>query len=54
MAAGFVTVIYCQITKVTMVESFIPDTVTNFVFFLGSHYLTKAEGRWKKEEDAFA
>ena len=50
MAAGFVTVIYCQITKVTMVESFIPGMIANFVFFLGSHYLMRAEGGWGKEK----
>ena len=49
MAAGIITVLYCQITKVTMVESFIPGMIANFVFFLGSHYILRAEGGWRKE-----
>ena len=54
MAAGIITVLYCQITKVTMVESFIPGMIANFVFFLGSHYILRAEGGWRKKEDALA
>ena len=50
MAAGFITVLYCQITKCTKLESFIPGMIANFVFFLGSHYLMRAEGGWGKEK----
>ena len=32
-----------------MVESFIPGMIANFVFFLGSHYILRAEGGWKKK-----
>ena len=50
MAAGLITVLYCQITKCTKLELFIPGMIANFVFFLGSHYLMRAEGGWKLEK----
>ena len=52
MAAGFITVLYCQITKCTKLESFIPGMIANFVFFLGSHYLMRAEGGGKEKASA--
>jgi len=51
MIAGLIGVIIWRIffMDATNVDSILPGMVINTVFFIGSHYLLKQEGGWKKK-----
>jgi Na+/proline symporter len=44
MIVGFITVIYFEI--MTDIDSLIPGMVANIIFFIASHYISKAKGGW--------
>ena len=48
MGAGFVSVIVWRIyfMDTTGVDSILPGTIVNLIFFMGSHYLLKQNGGW--------
>ncbi len=48
MGAGFVSVIVWRIyfMDTTGVDSILPGTIVNLIFFMGSHYLLKQNGAW--------
>jgi len=48
MGAGFVSVIVWRIyfMDTTGVDSILPGTIVNLIFFIGSHYLLKQNGGW--------
>ena len=48
MGAGFVSVIVLRIyfMDTTGVDSILPGTIVNLIFFMGSHYLLKQNGGW--------
>lgn len=47
MGAGFVSVILWRIYFMdTGVDSILPGTVVNLIFFMGSHYILKQKGGW--------
>nr|WP_253307566.1 sodium:solute symporter family protein [Rickettsia endosymbiont of Ceutorhynchus assimilis] len=52
MGAGLIAVIIWRIyfMDITNVDSILPGMVVNFIFLMGSHYLLKQPGGWKKKK----
>jgi Na+/proline symporter len=52
MGAGLIGVIIWRIyfMDITKVDSILPGMIINFIFLIGSHYLLKQKGGWKKKE----
>ena len=50
MAAGVSTVVFIDITQLTVIDGVIPGFIANFTFLFGTHYLLRQEGGWIKDQ----